>query len=79
MFLTICMSNQVAIQYAFAQDMLEEEAVIEDAVRGYLGTQGLCCGCIEALLDEFMTPQVKLKQREDGFLFVDLDSELIKV
>ncbi len=72
MFLTIRTRNQAAIQYAFSQGLLDEELLIESAIRNHLRRQGLDCDRIERLMDEFVTPEVCLRQAENGQLFVDL-------
>lgn len=72
MFLTISTRNQAAIQYAFSQGLIDDESVIESAIRDHLGSQGLDCSRIEHMMDEFITPEVSLRQSEDGQLFVDL-------
>lgn len=72
MLLTIITKNQAAIQYAFSEGLLDEESVIESAIRDHLGSHGLDFNRIEHLMDEFITPEVRLQQTEDGRLFVDL-------
>jgi hypothetical protein len=72
MFLTICTRNQVTIQYAFSQGLLDEESAIESAIRDHLRSQDLEFNCNEQVLDELITPELSLGQAEDGRLFVDL-------
>ena len=79
MFLTICTSNQAAIQYAFSQGLVDEEVTIESSIREYLQRQEICCECIEAIIDEFVTPQVTLRQSADGRLSVDFGGELLGI
>ena len=76
MLLSIWTGNKTAIQYAFSKDMLDEDETIDVAVREYLESQNICCDCIEALLDEFITPQAKLIEQEDGRLMVSLGCDL---
>ena len=79
MFLSIWTGNKEAIQYAFSKGMLDEDETIEVVVCKCLESQDICCDCIDALLDEFMTPQAQLKQGDDGRLFVDFDCELVRI
>lgn len=79
MFLTIWTRNQVAIQYAFSQDLLDEELTIESSIRDYLQSQEISCECIEAIIDEFIAPQVSLKQSTDGRLSVDFGGDLVGI
>ena len=77
MFLTICTSNQAAIQYAFSQGLVDEELTIECSIREYLESQEICCESIEAIMDEFITAQVTLKQSADDRLYVDFGGDLV--
>ena len=61
MFLTICTSNQAAIQYAFSQGLVDQELTIESSIREYLQSQAICCESSEAIIDEFVTPEVILR------------------
>ena len=79
MFLTIWTRNQAAIQYAFSQDLLDEELTIESSIRDYLQSQEICCECIEAIIDEFITPQISLKQSADATVSVDFGGELVGI
>jgi hypothetical protein len=79
MFLTIWTRNQVAIQYAFSQDLLDEELTIESSILEFLQSQEICCECTEAIIDEFITPQVSVKQSADGRLSVDLGGDLVGI
>ena len=79
MFLTICTSNQAAIQYAFSQGLVDEELTIESSIREHLQRQEICCECIEAIMDEFITAQVTLKQNADGIISVDFGGDLVDI
>jgi hypothetical protein len=79
MLLTIWTSNQAVIQYAFSQGLVDEEVTIESSIREYLQSQEICCECIEAIMDEFITAQVTLKQNADGRLSVDFGGELVGI
>lgn len=77
MYLTIWTSNQVAMAYAFSQDLVDEDLTIKTSIRDYLQCQELSSESVEALFDEFMVPQANLKQAEGGHLIVDFGDELI--
>jgi hypothetical protein len=79
MFLAIWTSNQAAIRYAFSQGLVDEELTIESPIRDYLQSQEICCECIEAIIDEFITPQVSLKQSADATISVDFGGELVGI
>ena len=79
MFLTIWTSNQAAIQYAFPQGLVDEELTIESSIREHLQRQEICCECIEAIMDEFITAQVTLKQNADGIISVDFGGDLVDI
>ena len=79
MLLTIWTTNQAAIQYAFSQGLVDEEVTIESSIREYLQRQEICCECIEAIMDEFITAQVTLKQSADGRLYVDFGGDLVVI
>lgn len=78
-FLTIWTSNQPAIQYAFSEDLVDEDLTIETSVRAHLNSLGFCSECIEAIIDEFITPQVTLKQSADCLLSVDFGGDLVGI
>jgi hypothetical protein len=79
MFLTIWTRNQAAIRYAFSEDLVDEDLTIESSIRDYLQSQEICCECIEAIIDEFITPQVTLKQSADGHLSVGFGGDLVGI
>jgi hypothetical protein len=79
MFLTIWTSNQAAIQYASSQGLVDEELTIEVCIRDFLQGQGMCSDSIEAVIDEFITPQVSLKQSADATISVDFGGELVGI
>lgn len=77
MFVTLVTRNLTAIQFALSNGLLDEETVIESAIRDHLGSQCLDYERIEKLMGEFITPEVCLRQTEDGRLVVDLDGSPI--
>jgi hypothetical protein len=79
MFLTIWTRNQIAIQYAFSQDLVDEELTIKSSIRNHLKSQGMCSDSIEAVIDEFITAQVSLKQSTDGIISVDFGGDLVDI
>jgi hypothetical protein len=79
MFLTIWTRNQAAMRYAFSEDLVDEDLTIESSIRDYLQSQEICCECIEAVIDEFITSQVTLKQSADGRLSVDFGGDLVGI
>jgi hypothetical protein len=79
MFLTIWTGNQAAIQYAFFQDLVNEELTVESSIRDYLQSQGISCESIEATIGEFNTSQVTLKQGADSLLFIDFGCDLVGI
>jgi hypothetical protein len=79
MFLTIWTRNQAAIRYAFSQGLVDEALTIESSIRDCLQSQEICCECIEAIIDEFITPQVSLKQSTDGRLSVEFGFDLVGI
>ena len=79
MFVTICTANQAVIQYAFSQGLVDEEVTIESSIREHLQSQEICCECIEAFMDEFITAQVSLRQSSDGIISVDFGGDLVDI
>lgn len=77
MFVTLVTQNLAAIQFSLLNGLLDEESVIEYAIRDHLGSQDLDNERIEQLMREFITPEVCLRQTEDGRLVVDLDGSPI--
>ncbi len=58
---------------------LGEDETTEMAVRKHLESLDIRCDCIEACLDEFITPEAKLIQQEDGPLVVSLGNDITKI
>jgi len=76
MFMTLWTSNQPAIQYAFSEDLVDEESTIETTIRDFLGSQDPCCQFIDSVIEELFAPELCLKQLEDGSVVVDLSGSI---
>lgn len=77
MFVTLVTRNQAAIHFALSEGLMNDESVIEATIRDYLRSKGFDCNYIEQVMGEFITPEVCLRQSEDGRLFVDLDGSSV--